>query len=418
MAEKLTPEFGILQNIFQGAGSISKLPMIIKREGWKHVMLICGPTLYGSGAIAQIEDDLRETGAKLLVFTNVRPNPEASTIEREAIPAALSFGADVIVAVGGGSTLDTAKGVAIVGASGKPVLDFMIGKISAKDRLEHDTLPIVAIPTTAGTGSEVCNKAVISDEAGVKQVIAHDTILPKYALLDTDMLKTLPFSIAAATATDTFVQALETLTNRFAYDFTRTQSLRSLELVGRSIRAFVANPADPDAANDMSMACMYAGFSLGLANIGQDHIITHPMSESPFYMPHGDACGMVMPAVIEYNGLSCKDLYHKAYVALTGKQIPAHRFEVRFLIDWVVELNDDLHIAGDKSFAEWGFNDETLELMLEHPIIKFAAKRNAVAESTEYPRCTSIEDYRAIIKRVAVYSEAQATRARARATQV
>ena len=418
MARITNMEFGICQHICQGAGCISKLPEIIKRENWKRILLVSGPTLYKNGAAKPVEDGIKQGGAEYEVFSNVRPNPEAATIDREAIPAALAFKADAIVAVGGGSTLDTAKGVAIVGNSGKGVLDFTIDKLSPNGQLTHDTLPMVAIPTTAGTGSETSKNAVISDDAGLKLVLAHESILPKYALLDTDFLKTLPFGVAVATAMDTFVQALETLTNRNANDFTRTQSLRSLELIGRSIREFTANPADPKAANDMSLACMYAGFSLGLAGIGQDHVITHPMSEAPFYIAHGDACAMVLPAVIEYNGMSCKKLYHQAFKALTGKHVPLQRFEVRHFIEWVADLNADLHVADDKSFAEWGFNDDTLELMLRHPIVQYAVQLNTPADVTEYPRATSMEDYRGIIKRVAVYSEAQAARAKARATQV
>ena len=411
-------EFGIRQVICQGAGCGSKLSEFIKREEWKRVLLVCGPTLYKSGVAKAIEDGIRQGGAKFQVFNNVRQNPEAKTIDNEAVPAALSFKADAIVAVGGGSTLDTAKGVAIVGNSGKRVLDFTIRDISPIARLEHKTFPMIAIPTTAGTGSETCKNAVISDENGYKLVLAHESIMPKYALLDPDMLKTLPFSVAAASAMDTFVQALETLTNRNANDFTRTQSLRSLELVGQHIRAFVANPADAEAANGMSLACMYAGFSLGLAGIGQDHVITHPMSEEPFNISHGDACAMVLPAVIEYNGLACKELYRRAYNALTCKNVPCHEFEVYQLVDWVFELNCDLHIAGDKSFAELGFNEETLELMMNHPILAFASKANAVAADTEYPRATTPENFREIIRRTAVFSEEQAALAKSRALRV
>ena len=411
MARIVNPDFGIRQHIYQGAGCISVLPDIIRRENWRRIFYVCGPTLSKSGATKAIEDSIRQSGADYEVFGKVRPNPEAATIDNDAIPTALAFKADAIIAVGGGSTLDTAKGVAIVGNSGKRVLDFIIGKVRTDDKFDHDTLPMLAIPTTAGTGSEVCQKAVISDEAGVKLVLDNESILPKYALLDPDLLRTLPFHIAAATAMDAFVQALETLTTRNANDFTRTQSLRSLELVGEHIRPFVANPADKDAANGMSLACMYAGFSLGLASIGQDHIITHPMSEEPFHMAHGDACAMVLPALIEYNGLSCKELYRKAYNALTGKLVPQCEFEVQQLINWVLDLNADLHIAGDKSFAEWGLNDETLEAMLKHPIIAGAVERSPSNDDTEYPRVTGIDDFRAIIMRTAAYSDLQAKRA-------
>ena len=407
-------EFGIRQVICQGAGCISKLPEFIKRENWKRIFLVCGPTLYKNGVAKGIEDAILSAGAEFQVFNNIRQNPEAKTIDEEAIPAAVAFKADAIVAIGGGSTLDTAKGIAIVGNSGKKVLDFAIDKVGPNDQLDNDTLPMIVIPTTAGTGSETSKNAVISDENGYKLVLAHDSICPQYALLDPDLLKTLPFGVAVASAMDTFVQALETLTNRNANDFTRTQSLRSLELIGRHIRAFVANPADAEAANGMSLACMYAGFSLGLAGIGQDHVITHPMSEEPFDIAHGDACAMVLPAVIEYNGLACKELYRKAYNALTCLNVPCNEFEVQELVDWVFVLNCDLHVAGDKSFAEWGLNGDTLELMMKHPIVQFAAKVNTPAEATEYPRVTSLDDFRSIIKRVAVYSKAQSDLAKSR----
>jgi len=411
-------EFGLRQNISQGAGCISKLKEILQRESWKRVLLVCGPTLYKSGAAQSVEQQLKDAEVTYEVFTNIRPNPEASTIDNEAVPLALKFKPDVIVAVGGGSTLDTAKGIAFVGDSGKPVLDYTIFRVPPSTCFAHKTYPLIAIPTTAGTGSEVCKNAVISDEAGLKLVLAHEVILPKYALLDPDMLKTMPFSVAAATSMDTFVQALETFTNRNANDFTRTQSLRALEHIGQHIRAFCANPADAEAANGMSLACMYAGFSLGLAGIGQDHIITHPMSEDPFYISHGEACAMVLPAVIEYNGLSCKELYRQAFNALTGMCLMEHEFEVQDLVDWVVDLNDDLHIAGDKSFAECGYTEELLEKIMAHPVIQGAVARNASADDTEFPRHTSLDDFRAIIKRMVVYSQAQSDRAKARKTQV
>ena len=419
MSRNLMLEFGVPQRLYQGSGSIQKLSEILELENWKRVMLVAGPTLYKTGVIAPIEDMIKESGAEYIVFTNIKPNPEVKPIEEEALPAFREFKPDVIVAVGGGSTLDSAKGIVVSGDSGRPVLDFTIDKLAQHDRLQHKTPPLIAIPTTAGTGSEVGANAVIGDEHGLKLVIRHDSIVPQYALLDPDLLAGLPFSVAAATAMDTFVQALETLTNRNANDFTKTCSLRSLELIGGSIRSFVADPSDPRHSNNMSLACMWAGFSLGLAGIGQDHVITHPMGEEPFNLPHGDACGMALPAVIEYNGLACKDLYHQAFDALTGKHTCISDFEVQMLIDWCVSLNEDLHIAKDKSFEEWGYDGkETLELMMRHPIIKIAVEINSPQGQTEYPRRTGYDEYRKIINRVNIYSKAQAEKAKAKLTQI
>ena len=408
-------QFGLQQNYYQGPGCINALPIILEAEDWKRVMLVADPDLYKAGVIAPIEELIKNAdGVEYFVFTDLVPNPEAKTIDEKATPAYQKFKADVMVAVGGGSTMDTCKGVAIAGDSGKSCVDeaFLFGCDPHKP-FEHTTYPIIAIPTTAGTGSDVCRNAVICNYNGEKVVPSHDCILPKYSLMDPDLLAGLPFSVAAATSIDTLTHALETLTNMRANDFTRTFSLRSLELVGESIREFVANPAEPEPAQKMSLACMYAGFSLGIASIGQDHVITHPMSEAPFHMPHGDACGMVLPAVIEFNGVGCKELYRQAYNALTKKNISAEDFEVQMLIDWVVDLNLDLHTAQDKTFEEWGYNDDdVLELMMKHPIVQYGIRVNSTSASCEYPRLTKDKDYRNMIKRTNEYSKMQAARAK------
>jgi alcohol dehydrogenase class IV len=396
-------QFGIRQRIYQGSGCISVIPKVLETEGWKRVMLIADPGLYAAGVIEPIEKLLRECkNVEYILFTNIRPNPEVVTIESEAIPAAHRFQADVLLAVGGGSTMDTAKGVAIVGETDAHVMDFN-GWDPGKP-LPHKTYPIIAVPTTAGTGSEVCRNAVICDKHGFKLVPMHDSLLPVYALMDPDLLAGLPFTVAAATAMDAFTHALESYTNMNANDFTELFSLHALELIGEAIRPFVAYPAVDKWANMMSLGSMYAGFSLGIASIGQDHVITHPMSEEPFHMPHGDACGMVLPAVIEWNGLGCKEKYRKAYNAITKKNVSEADFEVQMLIDWVIQLNKDLHIAGDKSFEEWGYNDdEVLKLMLKHPI--FNNKDKTPNSSCAYPRVTKMKDFEYLIKRTNEYSK-------------
>lgn len=395
-------QFGIMQRIYQGSGCISMIPDILKTEGWKKVMLVADPDLRKAGIMEPFEKMLTECGVDYIVFDKVRPNPEAVTVDEEAVPTFRNFGADVMLAVGGGSTMDTAKGVAIVGDSGKKVMDF-IG-IPPQVPLKHKTYPIIAVPTTAGTGSDVCRNAVICDDKGFKLVPSHDSILPAYAVLDPDLLAGLPFHIAAATAVDAFTHALESYTNMNANDFTELFSLRSLELIGESIRPFVANPAVNEYANKMSLACMYSGFSLGIASIGQDHVITHPMGEAPFHMPHGDACAMALPAVIEWNGLGCKEKYRKAYNALTGKALDGSEFQVKMLIDWVIELNREFHMAGDKTFAEWGYNDgNVLQMMLKHPI--FNNKDKTLNQDCNYPRVTRMKEFEHIIKRIDYYSK-------------
>lgn len=395
-------QFGIMQRIYQGSGCIQMIPNILETEGWDRVMLIADPGLYKAGVIDPFEKMLKEAGVSYFIFDNVRPNPEAATIDGEAVPAFREFRAQVMIAVGGGSTMDTAKGVAIVGDSGKKVMDF-IG-IPPQVPLKHKTYPMIAVPSTAGTGSDVCRNAVICDENGFKLVPSHDSILPSYAVLDPDLLAGLPFHIAAATAVDALTHALESYTSMSANDFTELFSLHSMELIGDCIRPFAANPAVDEYADKMSLACMYAGFSLGIASIGQDHVITHPMGEEPFHMPHGDACAMALPAVIEWNGLGCKEKYRKAYNALAKQNVSEGDFQVKMLIDWVIQLNRDLHLASDKSFEAWGYSgEEVLEKMLRHPI--FNNKDKTKNPDCNYPRVTRMKEFAHIIERIDYYSK-------------
>ena len=395
-------QFGIMQRIYQGSGCIQMIPNILETEGWKRVMVIADPGLNKAGLIKPFEELLKNAGVDYVVFDHVRPNPETITIDGEAIPLYHEFKADVMLAVGGGSTMDTAKGVAIVGDSGKKVMDF-IG-IPPQVPLKHKTYPIIAVPSTAGTGSDVCRNAVICDEQGYKLVPSHDCILPAYAVLDPDILASQPPKVAAPTAFDALTHALESYTNMNANDFTELFSLHSLELIGESIRPYVANPVVDEYANKMSLACMYAGFSLGIASIGQDHVLTHPMGEEPTHMTHGDACAMALPAVIEWNGLGCKEKYRKAYNALSKKNVSVGDFEVKMLIDWIIELIRDLQLFDLKDFEEFGYNSGDVKTeMLKHPIL---AKKDQIANADcAYPRVPRIRDFGYLLDRTNYWSK-------------
>lgn len=395
-------QFGIMQRIYQGSGCITMIPSILEDEGWKRVMIVADPGLNKAGLIKPFEKILKDAGVEYIIFDHVRPNPETVTIDNEAIPTFRDFRGDVMLAIGGGSTMDTAKGVAIVGDSGKKVMDF-IG-IHPHRPLPHKTYPIIAVPTTAGTGSDVCRNAVICDENGFKLVPSHDCILPCYAVLDPDMLASQPPKVAAPTAFDALTHALETYTNMNANDFTELFSLRALELIGDAIRPYVANPAVDEYANKMSLACMYAGFSLGIASIGQDHVLTHPMGEDPTHMTHGDACAMALPAVIEWNDLGCHEKYRKAYNALSKKNVSEGDFEVKMLIDWIIQLIRDLDLYGLKTFEEFGYNSgDVKELMLKHPIL--APKDSTPNSDCAYPRVTRIKDFGYLLERTNYWSK-------------
>ena len=390
--------FGVKQNIYQGSGVISMIPRILANEGWKRVMIVADPGVEKAGLIKPFEKILKDKGVEYCIFNNIRPNPEAVTIDNEAVPMFKKFKGDVLLAIGGGSTMDTAKGVAIVGESGMSIMDvpmapdILMAMIETKEKiippLAHKTYPMIAVPTTCGTGSETCKNAVISDKDENKLVPMHDSILPKYAVCDPDLLATLPPSVAATTGMDALVQAIEGYVSLGASDFSEIFALRAVELIGQAIRPYYANRANPKWANMMSLGCIYQGISWDHAGPAQNHGTNHPIT-TYLHIAHGDTCAILLPPFIEWNGLACKDKFHKVYNLMFPDKAVEKGFEVQMLVDETIKLNYDLNIMDRKTMADYGAELKTIDLILED-----------FFNLPSYPRTTTREDWKKIMIKV------------------
>jgi alcohol dehydrogenase class IV len=277
--DKITRHFGVRQTIYQGSGCIRVIPDILKAEGWKRVLLVAGPTFLKLDACRKLEAMLKDGGFEYRIFSDIRPNPTAEDVEKIGLPMYREMKADVLLAVGGGSTLDSAKGIAIIGESDKTIYDIagVMGTYDPYKPLPWKTYPMIAVPTTCGSGSEVIHNAVISEADGHKLVPMHDAILPAYAVCDPDLLATLPPHVAAASGMDALVQAIESLVSRAANDFSRTMSFRAIELMGPVLVKYYHNRASSEYANAMSLGCMYAGFAWNTAFPAQVHGSNHPI---------------------------------------------------------------------------------------------------------------------------------------------
>ena len=296
---------GVKQSIYQGSGAISAIPEILTFERWQRVMIMADPGVAKGGMIKSLEEMLKTAGIEYCLFTNIRPNPEAVTIENEAVPMFKEFQGDVLLAIGGGSTLDSAKGVALIGESDLTVKEAMQVTATPRDPMPYKTFPIIAVPTTCGTGSEATRNAVISDESGYKMVPMQDCILPTYAVCDPDLLATLPQHVAAATAMDALVQAIECYVGLGANPMSEIYSLRAIELIGECIRPYYANRAHPKWANGDEPWGLYGGIAWNLALPAQVHCSNHPSPSTCIF--HGDACAILFPPFIEWNGIACKE---------------------------------------------------------------------------------------------------------------
>lgn len=358
--------FGVKQTIYQGSGCIQRIPEILRAEGWKRVMLVIGPHVAQTGLGQTCADLLKESGAEYCVFSQIRTNPHAIDIEEVGIPLAREFGAEVLLAVGGGSVMDSAKGIAVVGDSDHTIKELMgdLTKIDPFAPLPHRTLPMIAVPTTFGTGSEVIRNAVITDETGHKMVPMHDSILPSYAVIDPDLAATLPPHVAAAAAMDALVQAAEAYVSLAANDFSETMSRRAIELIGPHIVPYYHNRSILEHADAISKGAMYAGIAWNTSFVAQIHASNHPVTEL-LDIPHGEACAILFPAFVEYNGVVCQEKFRQVH----NLMYPAHAigqadFEPGILVRKLIQLNRDLDIMNGRSLADLGCTEEMVDRMV------------------------------------------------------
>ena len=234
--------FSVPQNIIVGKGSLNQLPEIGRKLG-THAFIISGPHLNKMGVVKGCADKLEAAGIAVDSFTETEGNPSVETVDRAAA-AFQASGADFIVALGGGSPMDVAKAVGVVAKYGGSITEYEGG-----GKVPGDIIPIIAIPTTAGTGSEVTAFSVITDHSrNYKLTVFSYKLLPAYAILDVDLITTVPAGVAAACGIDALIHALEAYISRDASPFSEAMSEKAMELIGGNIRRYVANRQDIEAA--------------------------------------------------------------------------------------------------------------------------------------------------------------------------
>jgi alcohol dehydrogenase len=348
--------FSVNQNIKFGCGIVEKLGDEVKIFGGKSVLIVSDPGLLGAGIVARVEGILTSAGIKNTAFTEVEPDPGCWVVEK-VVKLIVSGSIDVVVALGGGSAMDTAKSAALVGRSGKRIHDFWGYYLP----VEHDPIPVIAVPTTSGTGSEVTRNTVITDENKYKMVILNDKLLPPTALLDPELTTTMPASVAAATGMDALVHAVECYLSDLATPFSDAVAEKAMELIGQALPRFVANRKDIEAASDQLMGSTLAGIALSLCLPNQAHALSHPLT-GYYHIPHGLANAMLFPVTMEYNALADRGKYKKIYNLLRSSHPHTEDFETDMLIDYLKKLNAKLGLP--PTLGDMGVGLEHLEEML------------------------------------------------------
>lgn len=320
-------EFFIPQNIMVGAGTMAKLPECAKKLGGSHAMLISGPTLRKMGIVDKAADYLKEAGMKVDIFTDVEANPSVTTVEK-ATEAFKEAGADFIVALGGGSPMDVAKAVGVTAKFGGSITEY-----EGAHKVPGKIIPLIAIPTTAGTGSEVTAFSVITDHSrDYKLTVFSYELLPSYAILDPELLTSAPASVAAACGIDAFIHAEEAYVSTAASPFSDAMAEKAMELIGKNIRRFVARRTDLEAAEAMLTGSLFAGIAFSFARLGNVHAMSHPV-------------------IAEYNALADHGRYLTIYNYISPIPAFEDEFEPLMLVDAIRELNEDIGIPADLTTA-------------------------------------------------------------------
>ena len=338
-------EFFIPQNIMVGAGTMAKLPECAKKLGGSHAMLISGPTLRRMGIVDRAADYLKEAGMKVDIFTDVEANPSVTTVEK-ATDAFKEAGADFIVALGGGSPMDVAKAVGVTAKFGGSITEY-----EGAHKVPGKIVPLIAVPTTAGTGSEVTAFSVITDHSrDYKLTVFSYELLPAYAILDPELLTSAPASVAAACGIDAFIHAEEAYVSTAASPFSDAMAEKAMELIGKNIRRFVARRTDLEAAEAMLTGSLFAGIAFSFARLGNVHAMSHPVSAF-FDVPHGVANAVLLPVIAEYNALADHGRYLTIYNYISPIPACEDEFEPLMLVDAIRELNEDIGIPQDLTTA-------------------------------------------------------------------
>ena len=337
--------FSVPQNITVGKGSLAKLPEVAKKSGGSHAFLMSGPHLAKMGLVEKAAESLKVAGIAVDTFTDIEGNPSVETVDK-ATAAFKESGADFIVAFGGGSPMDVAKAVGVTAKYGGSITEY-----EGAHKVPGPIIPLIAIPTTAGTGSEVTAFSVITDHSrDYKLTVFSYEILPAYAILDAELLTTAPASVAAACGIDAFIHAEEAYISTAASPFSDAMAEKAMSLIGKNIRRFVANRGDIEAAEAMLVGSLFAGIAFSFARLGNVHAMSHPVSAF-FDVPHGVANAVLLPVIAEYNALADHGRYLTIYNDISPVPAYEEEFEPLMLVDAIRELCGEIGIPANLTEA-------------------------------------------------------------------
>jgi lactaldehyde reductase len=295
-----------------GTGSRTVLADEIKKRGFKKAFIVTDNDLVKFGVVAQVTSVLEDGGIPFQIFSEVKQNPTVKQVKAGGAEFAAS-GADVIVAIGGGSPIDTAKAIAVI--ANNPEFEDVVSLEGVADT-KNKCVPVIALPTTAGTASEVTINYVITDEENVKKMVCVDpNDIAILSIVDAGLMVSMPRGLTAATGMDALTHAIEGYITKGAWEMSDMFGLKAIEMIAKHLPAVVENPSDLVAREGMALAQYIAGMGFSNVGLGLVHGMAHPLG-AYFDIPHGVANALLLPIVMQFNASSSIEKYSDIAIAM------------------------------------------------------------------------------------------------------
>src|SRR6516164_6411104 len=342
-----------------GGGALAELPAILQRLGLANPLLVSDPFLAGSGHLERATGQLERAGIPWAVFSETVADPTTAVVETGTRRLA-EGGFDSLVAIGGGSSIDTAKAMSILAANGGQMRDY---KVPAE--IPQAGPPIVAIPTTAGTGSEVTRFTVITaTETDEKMLIAGLACCPLAALVDYELTLSMPLRLTADTGLDSLTHAIEAYVSRRAHPFTDGLAKHAMGLIARHIRTACAEPGNRAAREAMMLGATTAGMAFSNSSVCLVHGMSRPIGAF-FHVPHGLSNAMLLPEITAFSASGALERYADCARAMgVADETEGSQAAVARLLDELRRLNEDLQVPTPRAWGiDAGRYEELLPLM-------------------------------------------------------
>ncbi|GAA0068644.1 lactaldehyde reductase [Clostridium sardiniense] len=362
---------------YHGAGAIKEIVTEVKRRGFKKAFLCSDPDLIKFGVTGKVTDILDEAELGYELYSNIKPNPTIENVQI-GVENYKDSGADYIIAVGGGSSMDTAKAIGII--INNPEFEDVIS-LEGVAPTKNKSVPIIAVPTTAGTAAEVTINYVITDTEKNRKFVCVDTHdIPIVAVIDPEMMASMPKGLTAATGMDALTHAIEGFTTLAAWEMTDMFHLKAIELISKSLRGAVENTTE--GREGMALGQYIAGMGFSNVGLGIVHSMAHSLG-AVYDTPHGVANAIILPTVMEYNADKTGDKYRYIAAAMGVENTESMSVEEyrKAAIDAVKKLSNDVGIPSNLTDI---VKEDDIQFLAESAYLDACRPGN--------PKETSVED--------------------------